>query len=83
MRPFNVLLYSKKSKGKKVTLQSVFRSISSAHASGGYGKPDIRFLPDGTLLNAELNIMNLRRGMQGSSSQLQWEKVMVYRVSKK
>ena len=27
--------------------------------------------------------MNLRRGMQGSSSQLQWEKVMVWMVSKK
>jgi len=59
--------------------ETFYKSISSAHASGGYGKPDIRFLPDGTLLNAELNIMNLRRGMQGSSSQLQWEKIGAWR----
>ena len=35
-----------------------------------------RFHGDGSLRNAELNILNLRRGMVRSGSVLQWEKVL-------
>ena len=44
-----------------------------------FGRPDMSFLSDGTLRNAELNIVNLRRGTQGSSSHLQWEKIGAWR----
>ena len=50
-----------------------FRSISQVSVSVDAGKPNIKFHSDGTLKNAELNIMNLRRG----ASQMQWEKVNI------
>ena len=44
------------------------------------GKPEIGFTKSGTLNNVELNIMNLRRGVQGGAAhQLQWEKIGAWR----
>ena len=43
------------------------------------GKPDVLFTKAGTIKNVELNIMNLRRGVEGSSMQLQWEKIGAWR----
>ena len=41
---------------------------------GAQGLPDIQFLPDGSLLNVQLKIMNLRKS---SGSQLMWEQVNI------
>lgn len=42
---------------------------------GPVGKPDLSFLPDGTLKSVELKIMNLRPGLW---SNLVWEEVLLY-----
>ena len=43
---------------------TVCRYIAAAQARSLPGKPDVKFTKAGTLRNVELNIMNLRRGMQ-------------------
>ena len=56
------------------------RHLRSASVSVGFGKPNIRFLPDGTLKSVELRIMNLRRAVKkdsGTGSQLLWEEVII------
>ena len=71
------------------------RYIAAAQARSLPGKPDVKFTKAGTLRNVELNIMNLRRGMQvntnnyviryvdmlvqGSGSSKQWEKIGAWR----
>ena len=52
----------------------MFRYIKSIHMPGAQGLPDIQFLPDGSLLNVQLKIMNLRKS---SGSQLMWEQVNI------
>ena len=51
--------------------------IAGANTRSMNGKPDVRFSKSGTLKNVELNIMNLRQGMQGSGKQ--WEKIGAWR----
>ena len=50
----------------------LFRYLRNVTIRGGTGKPDIKFLPDGTLEQVELKIMNLRPGLW---SNLVWEEV--------
>jgi len=59
--------------------ENLHKYISGVSVRGGEGKPSIRFHADGTLSNAELNILNLRRGMVRAGSVLQWEKIGVWK----
>ena len=43
--------------------------------AGSAGKPEVKFLADGSLSNVELMVMNLRKPTSGSSVQHIWEKV--------
>jgi len=58
--------------------ENLQKHISRVSVRGEDGKPHIRFHGDGSLRNAELNILNLRRGMVRSGSVLQWEKIGVW-----
>ena len=51
--------------------------IAGANTRAMNGKPDVKFSKSGTLKNVELNIMNLRQGIQGSGRQ--WEKIGAWR----
>ena len=48
------------------------RSLRNVTIKGGFGKPSLSFLGDGTLKSVELKIMNLRPGVW---SNLVWEEV--------
>ena len=57
----------------------IVRFIAASQSRVQPGKPDVRFSKAGSINNVELNIMNLRRGVQGASMQLQWEKIGAWR----
>ena len=46
--------------------------LQNVTLKNGFGKPDLEFLPDGTLKSVELKIMNLRPGLVDN---LVWEEV--------
>ena len=52
--------------------RSFARYLRNVTVDVGFGKPDIKFLADGTLRNVELKIMNLR---PGALHNLEWEEV--------
>jgi len=54
-----------------------YNFIAGANTRAMNGKPDVKFSKSGTLKNVELNIMNLRQGIQGSGRQ--WEKIGAWR----
>ncbi|XP_023326378.1 glutamate receptor ionotropic, NMDA 2B isoform X2 [Eurytemora carolleeae] len=59
--------------------ETFYKHIKSVRMAGSAGKPEVKFLADGSLSNVELMVMNLRKPTSGSSVQHIWEKIGVWK----